>query len=69
MNVWLDEPGPVDPEEWRTHAERWRDSIDEEHEHGPGTIARYFDGTPFDPVEELIEEKIAELIKWIADHL
>ncbi len=68
-NVWLNKPGPVDQQEWWEHAVKWRDSIDQEHEHGPATIARYFDGTPFDPVEELVEEKIAELIKWIADHL
>jgi hypothetical protein len=68
-NVWLDSPAIVVQKEWYTHAERWRQSIDEEHEHGPGTIATYFDGTPFNPVEELVEEKIEELLKWIADHL
>jgi hypothetical protein len=68
-NVWLDKPGPVDQEEWWEHAEKWRDSIDQEHEHGNATIPRYFDGTPFDPVEQLVEEKIQEIIKWIEDHL
>ncbi|TKK65959.1 hypothetical protein FC093_18315 [Ilyomonas limi] len=68
-NVWLDEPGLVVTKEWQEHAEKWRDSIDQEHEHGPGTIARYADGTPFDPAEELIDEKIEELAQWIYDHL
>lgn len=68
-NVWLDKPGPVDQQEWTEHAEKWRDSIDQEHEHGPGTIARYFDGTPFNAIDELIAEKIEELAKWIYDHL
>ncbi|MFN2622380.1 MAG: hypothetical protein ABR611_06000 [Chthoniobacterales bacterium] len=70
-NVWFTAPKLVDKEEWRTHAERWRKSIDEGHgsPDGPGTIARYFDGTPFDPVEELIQEKVLEIIRWIWDHL
>ena len=68
-NVWFVEPAPVDQQEWRTHAERWRKSIDEEHEHGPGTIARLFDGTPFNPVEQLVTDKIKELLEWIYNHL
>ncbi len=68
-NVWFVEPAPADQEEWRTHAERWRKSIDEEHEHGPGTVARYVDGTPFNPVEQLVAEKIEELLAWIIKHL
>ncbi len=70
-NVWFTEPGLVDKEEWRTHAERWRKSIDEDHRSpdGPGTIARYFDGTPFHPVEELIEQKVKEIFDWILNHL
>lgn len=68
-DVWLDHPTLVDTVEWTEHAEKWRESIDEEHEHGPGTIARYADGTTFNPIAQLIEEKIAELVKWIYDHL
>jgi hypothetical protein len=70
-NVWFREPGLVDKEEWRTHAERWRESIDEDHGSptGPGTVAKYFDGTPFNPIKELIDEKIKEIIDWILHHL
>ncbi|WP_420572391.1 hypothetical protein [Kordia sp.] len=48
-NVWFTPPTLVDREEWRTHAERWRKSIDEDHGSptGPGTKPRYFDGKPF----------------------
>ena len=70
-NVWFKAPALVDQEEWRTHAERWRKSIDEDHgsPDGPGTIARYFDGSPFDPVEQLIEDKIKEIMHWLWEHL
>jgi len=70
-NVWFTAPKLVDQEEWRTHAERWRKSIDEGHgsPDGPGTIARYFDGTPFSAVEKLIEDKIEDIIDWIWEHL
>jgi hypothetical protein len=70
-NVWFTAPKLVDQEEWRTHAERWRKSIDEGHgsPDGPGTIAHYFDGTPFSPVEKLIEDKIEDIIDWIWEHL
>jgi hypothetical protein len=70
-NVWFTAPKPVNQEEWRTHAERWRKSIDEGHgsPDGPGNYAHYFDGTLFSPVEELIEEKVKEIIAWIWKHL
>ena len=70
-NVWFKAPALVDQEEWRTHAERWRKSIDEGHgsPDGPGTIARYFDGTPFSPVEHFLEDKIKEIIHWLWEHL
>src|SRR5688572_7408907 len=69
-NVWLTAPKLVDKEEWRTHAERWRKSIDEGHgsPDGPGTIARYANGTPFSPVENLIEAAITKIINWIWEH-
>ncbi|WP_430409664.1 hypothetical protein [Kordia sp.] len=54
-NVWFSQPELVDTEEWRTHAERWRKSIQADHGSptGPGTDARYFDGTPFKPLDAL----------------
>lgn len=68
-NVWFKAPKLVDQEEWRTHAERWRKSIDEGHGAHAGGPARYFDGTPFNPVEQLIEEKVWEILGWIWKHL
>lgn len=66
-NVWFTEPGLVDQEEWRTHAERWRESIEVDHGSptGEGRPAQYFDGSPFNPIKELIAEKIKEIIDWI----
>jgi len=48
-NVWFTPPQLVNRVEWRTHAERWRKSINVNHGSptGPGTDPRYFDGTPF----------------------
>lgn len=70
-NVWFTEPALVDQEEWRTHAERWRKSIDEGHgsPFGDGTVPKFFDGTPFNAAEELIEEKLKEIFEWLVNHL
>ncbi|RBW55850.1 hypothetical protein DS884_16000 [Tenacibaculum sp. E3R01] len=48
-NVWFTPPELVDQDEWASHARKWRESIDADHgsPEGPGTIARYYDGTPF----------------------
>lgn len=66
-NVWFRSPELVDQEEWRTHAERWRKSIDEHHgsPDGEGTSPRYFDGTPFSAEENAAEEMVKALIKYI----
>ncbi|MBL4649075.1 MAG: hypothetical protein JKY03_05040 [Aureispira sp.] len=47
-NVWFTAPEIVNKQEWRDHADKWRESIDAKHDSpgGPGTIPRYFDGTP-----------------------
>ncbi len=70
-NVWFASPELVDHEEWRTHAERWRESIDADHgsPDGPGTSARYFDGQPFKPIEALLEEELQRVIDYLRDHL
>ncbi|SFT72310.1 hypothetical protein SAMN04489724_1828 [Algoriphagus locisalis] len=69
-NVWFTAPSVVDQEEWKNHAEKWRESIDADHgsPDGPGTTAKYFDGTPFHPVEELIEKVIEEIISHIVSN-
>lgn len=48
-NVWFTSPQLVDQGEWARHAWKWRQSIDADHgsPEGPGTIAKYYDGTPF----------------------
>ncbi len=70
-NVWFAPPRLVDRKEWREHAEKWRHSIDTDHgsPDGPGTRARYFDGTPFEPAEALIDSTLEEIHQWIIGHL
>jgi hypothetical protein len=68
-NVWFKAPKLVDQEEWRTHAERWRKSIDEGHGAHAGGLAKYFDGTLFNPLESAIEDKVMEIMAWIWKHL
>ena len=70
-NVWFTEPALVDRQEWRDHAEKWRTSIDADHgsPDGPGTSARYFDGTMFEPEDAVIEEEIDKIIEWLKRHL
>jgi hypothetical protein len=58
-NVWLNAPTIVDQNEWKEHAETWRHSIDTGHvtPDGPGTQPRYFDGTPFSPIDAVLEKE------------
>jgi hypothetical protein len=68
-NVWFTAPELVNQEEWAAHAELWRLSIDADHgsPDGNGTVARHFDGTPFKPIRELLEEELPRIIEYI-DH-
>lgn len=70
-NVWFTAPEVVDQEEWANHAEKWRLSIDADHgsPEGPGTKARYFDGEPFKPLEELLKEELPMVLKYIKDNI
>lgn len=70
-NVYFTEPALVDRQEWLDHAEKWRDSIDADHgsPDGPGTSPRYFNGDPFEPGEEVLEEEIDQIIAWLKAHL
>jgi hypothetical protein len=70
-NVWFDTPALVDRQEWRDHAEKWRESIDADHGSptGPGTPPRYFDGTPFSAAEAALEEVIDKIIAFLKKHL
>ncbi|CAM3768594.1 hypothetical protein [Vibrio aquimaris] len=70
-NVWFTEPELVNTEEWRTHAQRWRESIDVDHcsPDGDGSEAKYFDGSPFKPNFDLIKELEKEKIGHFLGHL
>lgn len=70
-NVWFTEPALVNRHEWASHAERWRKSIDADHgsPDGPGTSARYFDGSPFKPVEAAVKREIETILEFIKSHL
>lgn len=70
-NIWFDEPALVDTKEWRAHAEKWRKSIDADHgsPDGPGTTAKYRDGSPFNAGESFIEEEIEKIIAYFLKHL
>jgi hypothetical protein len=70
-NVWFESPQLVNKTEWREHAEKWRESIDADHgsPDGNGTSPRYFDGTPFKPIDALIEAEIDKIIAFLKDHL
>ena len=69
-NVWLEEPALVDQQEWRDHAEKWRESIDADHggPTGPGTPPRYRDGTPFSAGDALFKEIVDKIIDWLKKH-
>ena len=69
-NVWFSEPKLVNQEAWRTHAERWRKSIDTHHgsPHGAGTIPRYFDGTPFSAFKAELQQSKNELMEFVKTH-
>lgn len=70
-NVWFDEPALVNQHEWATHAERWRKSIDADHgsPDGPGTTARYFDGSPYEPIEGAVKRELEAILQFIESHL
>ena len=65
-NVWFTAPELVNTEEWQHHADYWRASIDTDHgsPEGPGTVARHFDGTPFEPIKELLKDELPKVIHF-----
>lgn len=70
-NVWFTAPELVDTDEWQDHADKWRESIDADHgsPEGPGTDARFFDGTLFTPLKELAEEAIGKILSFITKRI
>lgn len=69
-NVWFDAPTHVSKQEWLGHAKFWRDSIDTGHGSPDGQPAtpRYFDGTPFSPVANLLDEELSLIRAWVAKY-
>jgi hypothetical protein len=70
-NVWFTAPETVNQKEWQDHAELWRDSIQADHgsPDGQGTIARYFDGTPFKPLKNFAEQELPKILAFIKDQI
>lgn len=69
-NVWFTAPEVVDKQEWRDHADEWRQSIDVNHDSpgGPGTIPRYFDGTPFKTSKLPLAKKLLSIVMYVIIH-
>ncbi|NEQ53910.1 MAG: hypothetical protein F6K11_27900 [Leptolyngbya sp. SIO3F4] len=63
-NVWFTRPETVNIDDWTGHAERWRDSIQADYgsPDGPGTDARFYDGTPFRPLKSIFDRDMANLL-------
>jgi hypothetical protein len=70
-NVWFTAPEEVIEDEWQDHADKWRKSIDVDNEspEGPGSIPRYFDGTPFEPMKDLLIEELPRIKAFVDKHL
>jgi hypothetical protein len=70
-NLWFTEPALVNKEEWKNHANFWRDSIDIHHRSptGNGTDARYFDGSTFNPEQNAIDEIVQDIIDYVKKHI
>jgi hypothetical protein len=70
-NVWFTAPELVNTKEWAEHAEKWRLSIDADHgsPEGNSSVARHYDGTPFQPIKELLEEELPRILEYIAKNL
>lgn len=71
-NVCTGEPEKVDQDEWHTHSERWRKSLEKHHCYPDGTNKfddiTYYDGTPLDSIENFIHKE-AKLFKvFLAKH-
>ena len=69
-NVWFTAPDLVNQTEWQNHAECWRDSIDVDNTSpdGPGSIKRYYDGSPFKLLKELEKEEEKKVLAFLEKH-
>jgi hypothetical protein len=66
-NVWFTAPEKVNEQEWRYHADKWRQSIDAQYDSpgGPGTIPRYFDGTPLETSTLALVGKVLGIVFYV----
>ena len=69
-NLWFTAPELVNQTEWKNHAECWRDSIDVDNTSpdGPGTIKRYYDGSPFKSLKEFEKEEEKLVVAFLKKH-
>ena len=70
-NVWFTAPELVNQTEWQNHADCWRHSIDVDNTSpdGPGSIKRYYNGSPFKPLEELLKEELKKVLAFVEKHI
>ena len=70
-SVWFTAPELVNQTEWQNHAECWRHSIDVDNTSpdGNGSIKRYYDGSPFNPFEELLKEELQKVCAFMEKHI
>ncbi|MFT6512859.1 MAG: hypothetical protein ACJAX1_001431 [Neolewinella sp.] len=70
-NVWFTAPELVVEEEWEAHAIKWRESIQADYgsPDGPGTAARYFDGSPYKPLKDLSIKELPRILAFVKEHL
>ncbi|MFN3256515.1 MAG: hypothetical protein ACE37B_12525 [Ilumatobacter sp.] len=66
-NIWVNHPEVVDQEKWRTHAEKWRLSIDVDHvsDARRRSPSRFADGTPFHVADEIVEWEVAQIMAYM----
>lgn len=70
-NVWFDAPTKVIPGEWKQHAIKWRNSIDEDlpSPDGPGRLPAYRNGQPLVWDAILFEEILKKIDDWFVNLL
>ncbi|MEM1167679.1 MAG: hypothetical protein AAGJ08_00935 [Cyanobacteria bacterium P01_H01_bin.35] len=67
-NLWLTAPELVNTVWWRTHAERWRKSIEADHGLHQSSTGRYADGTPFE-IRDSLEDKMDDILETVEELL
>ena len=67
-NVWVNHPELVDQEEWREHAEKWRESIDVNHNSPERWVSppRFHDGSLIPVPKNLVALEVAKIHEFRA---